>query len=433
MFSVRDRCRTSAPFKRLIGATGLSRIGDAVRVFSLTLWVFARTHHSGAAVAGLTLAQTLPVIAVGLAAGSLADRHSRKRLLVQAAGAEFLITAALMLAVLTGSVVIAVILVAVGSTLDTVETVAARTWLPFLVESQRLESANARWQMTEQVAFLFGPAVAALMYASWGVQPALVVDAASFVALGAIAASIPLRIARLAARTTDGAGTVPTEAESSCKQLETVAGIGVIEETAVGEGVVAGLKYIAGRPVLLLMMGSAGFFAFSAGLNNTVMIFFVTDVLRHRSELLAALPTVNGIAQVAAGGAVIALAQRLSARSRLRAGAALVVVGALIVATSTSLPILVLGVVVTSLGNSPLNIGLMTFEQQSVPGQMLGRIRGVQESLGSGAFTLGAILVGVTVSAFGARTLLFVSLGACTLTWVCLESGPIRALRRTVV
>lgn len=409
------------PVRRLVGATGLSRLGDAVRVFSLTLWVYARTDHSGPAVAALMLAQTLPVVVVGVAAGALVDRRSRQWLLTRAAGAECLTTGLLILAVATGNVIPAVALVAVGSALDTVETIAARTWLPFLVESARLDAANARWQITEQVAFLFGPAAAALMYASWGVEPALFFDAATFVALGAIAATIPLRVARIAAQQPD------RDPEAALGPAQPVGR----DDVAAG-GVAVGLRYIAARPTLLLMMGSAALAALSAGVNNTVMIFFVTEVLRHRPELLATLPTVNGIAQIAAGGVVIGLAQRSSAQARLRTGAGMVVVGTLIVATAPSLSILVLGVVVTSLGNSPLNIGLMAFEQQTVAANMLGRIRGVQESLGAGAFTVGTILVGALVAVAGPRTLLLVSFGVCVLMWLCLEGGPIRSIRRAV-
>ncbi len=56
-----------------MGATGLSRIGDAIRIFALTLWVYSRTGHSGPAIAALTLAQTLPAVAVGVARLTGAD------------------------------------------------------------------------------------------------------------------------------------------------------------------------------------------------------------------------------------------------------------------------------------------------------------------------------------------------------------------------
>ncbi len=127
-----------APFRRLVGATGLSRIGDAIRIFALTLWVYAHTGHSGPAIAALTLAQALPAVAVGVAAGALVDRHSRRRILTRAAGAECMVTCLLILAVVLGNVVLALALVAVGTALDTLETIVARTWLPSLVEPERL-------------------------------------------------------------------------------------------------------------------------------------------------------------------------------------------------------------------------------------------------------------------------------------------------------
>ncbi len=100
------------------------------------------------------------------------------------------------------------------------------------------------------------------------------------------------------------------------------------------------------------------------------------------------------------------------------------------IAVAPSLAVLVLGVVITSLVNAPLNIGLMTFEQQAVGARMLGRIRGMQESLGAGGFTVGSVLVGALVAATGPRSLLFVSFAADVLVWLCLEAGPIRAIRQ---
>ncbi len=268
------------------------------------------------------------------------------------------------------------------------------------------------------MAFLFGPAAAAVLYATVGVAPALLIDAASFIALGAIAATIPLRLARVAAR--------PPVAEPEAVDRVPRSGESGGTSTA---GVIAGLRYIAARPALGLLMGSAGLAALAAGINNTVMIFFVTEALKRRPELLAALPTANGIAQIAAGGAVIALARRQPLHLTLRAGAGLMATGALMIAVAPSLTILVLGVVITSLGNAPLNIGLMTFEQQTVEVGMLGRVRGAQQSLGNGSFALGSILVGALVATSGPRSLLFVSLGANLLMWLLLEAGPVRSLR----
>ena len=414
---MRDRICV-ASLRRLISATGLSRIGDAIRIFALTLWVYARTGHSGPAIAALTLAQALPAVAVGVSAGALVDRHSRRLILTRAAAAECLVTCLLILAVVLGNVVLAVALVAVGAALDTLETIAARTWLPSLVEPERLQSANAQWEVTEQVAFLFGPAAAAVLYATVGVQPALLIDAASFIALGAIAATIPLRLAQVAAQ-------LPVaEPEAIDGDTRDPKAGGVAQAS-----VVAGFRYVAVRPVLVLLMGSASLAALAAGINNTAMIFFITEALKRRPELLAALPTVNGIAQIAAGGAVIALARRQPLHLTLRAGAALMATGALMIAVAPSLTILVLGVVITSLGNAPLNIGLMTFEQQTVEVGMLGRVRGAQQSLGNGSFALGSILVGALVATSGPRSLLFVSLGANLLMWLLLEAGPVRSLR----
>lgn len=404
----------ATPFGRLVLATGASRFGDAIRVFSVTLWIFARTGHSGPAVSGVLLAQTLPVIAVGILLGSFVDRRSRRQLLITGALGQATLTLALIVAVVFNQVLIALLLVAGGAGLDTLCTVVARSWVPFLVGPDDLDRSNAYWQMTEQIAFLLGPAAAAYAYSRAGAGPALIADGLTFVVLAALSATLPLQVARLVnVSSSEIFKSVPPE-PSGEKRLSS------------RSGRLHDLKELLQQPGIAPMVTAASFAALTAGLNNTVMIFFVTEILLKRSELLAALPTVNGVTQLVAGGAVVRLSNRVSEAARLRVGASLLAAGGLIVALAPTLGVLVFGVVVTSFGNAPFNIGLMSCEQRLVPKTRLGEFRGMQEASGSAFFVLGSLFAGATVAFISPRELLLISFGACLVVYACIEVGQLR-------
>lgn len=71
----------SKDFRRFLIAQGTSSIGDWVATVALISLVWGRTHSSGA-VGGLIALRLLPALLVGPAAGALADRADRRRLMV---------------------------------------------------------------------------------------------------------------------------------------------------------------------------------------------------------------------------------------------------------------------------------------------------------------------------------------------------------------
>jgi len=130
---------------------------------------------AGAAQTGLlSAAQTLPFLILSIPAGLLADRHSRRRLLV---GAEVLRAASLLVLVLlvyAGQLSIAwlALLGFAGAAGTVAFSVAAPSLVPGIVARDELPRANARLEVARSTAFAAGPALAGALVGWAGGPPA---------------------------------------------------------------------------------------------------------------------------------------------------------------------------------------------------------------------------------------------------------------------
>jgi predicted MFS family arabinose efflux permease len=124
----------------------------------------------------LSAAQTLPFLLLSIPAGVLADRHSRRRLLVGAEVLRALSLLALVLLALDGrlSIVAMAVLGFLGAAGTVAFSVAAPSLVPSLVTRNELPLANSRLEVARSIAFAAGPALAGALVGWAGGPPAFV-------------------------------------------------------------------------------------------------------------------------------------------------------------------------------------------------------------------------------------------------------------------
>lgn len=127
----------------------------------------------------LAAVQTLPFLLMSIPLGLLADRTSRRRLMVWAEGLRALSLLALLAAVLTGRLSIEwlAVLGFAGAVGTVGFSVAAPALVPALVPREALAAANGRLELARSAAFAAGPALAGALV-SWAGAPAAFVLAA---------------------------------------------------------------------------------------------------------------------------------------------------------------------------------------------------------------------------------------------------------------
>ena len=163
-------------FRLLFLATFASGIGNWLAVIALYIDVYERT-HSGWWVGALLIANILPAVFLGLLAGPLVDRLSRKVLMI---GSDVLRLGVFVALPFAGSATAVVLLAALAGIGNAFFRPAVLAGLPNLVAEERLAGANALLQLVEWTTTAVGPIVGGAIVAASGPDLAYWVNAVTF-------------------------------------------------------------------------------------------------------------------------------------------------------------------------------------------------------------------------------------------------------------
>jgi len=377
----------------IVGATGLSALGDFLAVVPLALLLQERT-GSGLAVAGLFIALWAPVALLGGPAGLIVDRFESRTLLMWVSLAQA--AAAAGLAFVDGLATILALAALIGTGYAVAQP-AEFALVPAAAGEDRLAAANGRVETARYVGFTLGPLAGGALAATGGTQVALLLNAATFLIVAAGAASLRCR-RRPQPR---AAGAERRRARDGALFLVRHGTLGPV----IGVAVVA----------LLFMTASA-----------TAEVFFAKDVLRIGDGGYGLLMTVWTLG-MAAGS--MAVARRVAAASF--ATAALVAIA--VQGAGLALPTLWLSVgfalgayLVGGLAHGVKNVLVRTLMHTEVPDALRGRAYAAYNAARNGAELVALVGGGLLVSEVGARwTLLLagalpllVALAALSRSWM---------------
>ena len=184
--------RTSAPFRRLWIAQALSPLGGQMTLVAVMFQVWRMT-DSSVWTGAVGLAQAVPLVLLGLFAGSLIDRVDRRRFYLVMTVGQAVCSLLLALQGFLGHLPTAgvLLLVAVQSCFFAGSGPASRTFIPFLLPKQQLAAGLALNRITSQGAMLLGPALGGLVLSGLGVGGCYLIDALTFTAAVVGALGLP--------------------------------------------------------------------------------------------------------------------------------------------------------------------------------------------------------------------------------------------------
>ena len=262
--------RASREFRLLWTGQLISRAGTAIRLVAVPYQVYLLT-DSTLAVGLLGLFSAVPLIALSLWGGVIADRVDRRRMLIVTNLCLTLTSVALALATQLGVATIPMlyVLTAVGSAFSALDQPARSALAPGLVERRLIPAAMALNQTLFQVASVAGPAIAGVVIARFGLAPAYWIDAATYTA--ALLALFLMRVPR-----SDG----------------------VIAHAAPLRALWDGMEFVRSRPLLLATM-SVDFFATFFAVSRAVMPYYADKVFAVGPEGLGLLYAAPGLGAVA--------------------------------------------------------------------------------------------------------------------------------------
>jgi MFS family permease len=142
-------------------------------------------------VSALLIADVLPAVAIGLLAGPLVDRLSRKGLMI---GADLLRAAIFALLPFAGSAAVIIALAALAGVGTGLFRPAVYAGLPNLVDDEDLPRANGLIQGVENFAWAVGPLLGGALVAASGPDLAYWVNAGTFLVSALLLSGIPARV-----------------------------------------------------------------------------------------------------------------------------------------------------------------------------------------------------------------------------------------------
>ena len=363
--------RRSPAFGLLFLATAGSSFGTYIAAVALTLHINELT-DSPIWVAGLLIADFLPIVLIGLLLGPLVDRLSRRWLMIGSDLARFGVFAALPF---TDSPAVIVALAGISGVATGFFRPAAFAGLPNLVPDDELTNANSLLQTIETLAWMIGPVVGALMFTAWGPAVPYVFNALTFlVSVGLIAAI-------------------------SEKKLRSEESLTRGHWRDVADGLRLVVASVPLRTVLIVwnvvLLASAAV--------NVAEVFFAQDTLDAGDVGFGVI--------VAASGVGLALGSYLAAPSLARAGLRRNYVGSIalmgagwgVAAFATSIWIAVPFIVAGAAGNGAAIVCNQLLVQRGAPDRFRGRALATIMSSNYAVLGLAMAGAGFLTSAFGAR------------------------------
>lgn len=177
----------SRDFRLLWSARTISLVGDGAFLIALG-WRTTTLTGSATSLAIVLMAHSIALLATVLVGGALADRYSRRLLMIGSDLARVAIMGALALIDASGELSFGLLLAfAVGFGLaDGFFYPAAGGIVPLVVEPHELASANTLIGVSRQASFVVGPAMAGSMYGIAGSEAVFALNALTFLVSAAL-------------------------------------------------------------------------------------------------------------------------------------------------------------------------------------------------------------------------------------------------------
>jgi hypothetical protein len=358
---------------RLLGSFAASALGTWAFMIVLALYAYG---EGGASAVGIAvLVRMAPSILAAPYASMLADRHSRRFVLIAGGVLRALLAAGAALAVSANAPFAVVLaLAALINIAGTAHKPAQAALIPQLSRTPlELAAANVCWSTIDSVAFVGGSLLVAVIVAVASLE-------VGFAALG-----VAFLMAAVFAQT------LPRDHPPPPIETDTT------------EELVRGFRTVGQHPELRLLVGIFTFDAFVQSMMDVLIVIAALELLDIGQSGAGWLNACWGIGGIVGAGVATALLGRNRLAWGLFAGCVLAgipfaLIGVLAGAGAAVASMLALGV-----GFALIEIALLTLTQRLCAGDVLGRVYGVEETLYVAATAVGGLVGALLVDPLGAR------------------------------
>ena len=397
---------------RLFAGEFISGIGDWLYLVALLVIVYNESNDP--LILGIVgAARIIPYVILSVPAGVIVDRFDRRLVLLVTDVARGTIMLVMTVIVATDGPLIAIVALAILATcFSCFFRPAIGAYLPSLVRDEReLGPANSLFATLGELGFIIGPAIAGIIIAAADLTLAFAINAVTFAIVSVTLATLPPGIPGKPSGGLDTVGDAATD--------EVDRGTGPVAVTrAVGATSVAAAAPAAAparslreqirpirRPLIgMLALDTTGGFLFG-GLSVLTVIIAVEQLNAGEAGTgyLNAAVGVGGVLGALGSGAILA---RRSLGPALLGGAFTLAAGFVILGLSTTMPPALFAMAIIAGGSVVADVVSITVFQRIVPDEIRGRILGGMQSIMTGTYAAGSLLMPVLVTALGPEVML---------------------------
>lgn len=388
------RALTQRDYRRYFAGTLVGQTGTWMQSVTQS-WLVLEITGSPFRLGLIATLQSGPILLLSIFTGVLADRVTRRTLLLVTQAAQACLAITLGLLAWSGQARywhVAVVAVLWGI-LTAIDQPARQSMVMELVGRQHVPSAVGLNSASFNGARIVGPAVAGVLIARVGLSPGFFLNAIAFVFSIAMLASIP------------GRRPVPRSSESTFV-----------------EDMMEGIAYALRTPAMRFVLGLQIILSFCVFNFSVYVPLLARDVLGMGAEGFGLLMTCLGVGALAAGlslGGIGALPPTLIAAALAVACGGLVGLGVTRVLWPAALVL-----AITGFSGTIVMAGCNTSLQLRAPDALRGRVMSLYSLLSGGIFPLGAIWVGFVSEHWGISRAFLVNgaiglaaVGALSLWW----------------
>jgi hypothetical protein len=358
---------------RLLGSFAASALGTWAFMIVLALYAY---EQGGAGAVGIAvLVRMAPSILAAPYASMLADRHSRRLVLVAggllraffAAGAAFAVAA-------DAPFAIVLVLAAAVNIAGIAHKPAQAALIPQLSRTPlELAAADVCWSTIDSIAFVGGSVMVGVLVAVTSLDVAFAALGLSFLLAAVFARLLPRDRppARMEARVT--------------------------------EELLRGFRTVGQHPELRLLVGVFTLDAFVQSMMDVLIIIAALELLDIGQSGAGWLNACWGVGGIAGAAVAMALLGRDRLAWGLFAGCVLAGIPFALIGVVVGAGIAVVAMLVLGIGFALIEIAMLTLTQRLCAGDVLGRVYGVEETLYVAATAAGGLVGALLVGPLGLR------------------------------
>jgi MFS family permease len=395
----------TAQLRRLQFGWAVSAVGGWV--FFVALSVYAFDAGGATAVGAAALTRMVPAGLAAPLAGVLADRHSRRDVLLGSIALRAMTLGAIAAAIAADAPLALVLtLAALFTIVATAHKPAQASLLPSLVETpHQLAASNAVWSAVDNGAFLVGAVVSGALIATTSMSTAFLVTAGLFALATVPIALIPR-------------DPVP-DFRAGGERMHPI------------EDAVDGFRQVAADRRLRMVVGVLACSTTVEGAIDVLVVLVAIDMLGMGGAGVGWLNACWGVGGVIGGAAALSLLRRGRLTAGLSAGGLLVGLPLMLIALAESIVVAVAMLVLLGIGYALIEVAGLSLLQRLPSNDLLGRAFAVVESSYWITTGLGAMLAPVLVNLIGLRDALL-AVGACLPLLVAFRWRPLALLEEGI-